>query len=379
MICGDAPQTDKELNEDSAYIANFKSGRLYINPSAKGGAYASLAEEGEVVIDEIDVGARFKLCVSAFYVADREDFGTFKIHKLKFHKTYGWQPDGSISLNGFQLEKIRRLTEVIASLDLADAQKTRLDLSQISIERLADLLDSDKAEEFTEKLSQSPNLKTDIFALETKRRALCEFEDLLSDDRSEADWQSFFERNQWIFGIGLNFVPLAKVAKKFETVTTGYEFDQPGKRTDALMKTRAEISQFVLAEIKRPDTPLLDKRSYRSGCWPISGELAGAVAQCQKTVFEFEQDRLEVFLKDAEGNRLDEVYSVKPKSFIVVGDLKELAENTDKIASFELFRKNVSSPEIVTFDELFGRAKALLENVSTSQNPNEIPDEVPLR
>lgn len=377
MICGGVPQTDRELSEDPNYIANYKSGRLYVNPKSNRGAYASLAEEGEVIIDELDVGTRFKLCVSAFYVADRKDFGTFKIHKLRFHKTRGWQLDGSITLNGFQLEKIRRLTEVIASLDLADAQKTRLDLSQISIERLADLLDSDKAEEFAEKLAHSPNLKSDIFALEAKRRTLCEFENLLTEERSEADWQAFFERNQWIFGIGLNFVPLTQVAKKLEATTTGFEFDQPGKRTDALMKTRAEISQFVLAEIKRPDTPLLEKRSYRSGCWAISNELAGAVAQCQKTVFEFEQKRFEVFLKDAGGNRLDEVYSVKPKSFIVIGNLKELAKNTDKIASFELFRKNVSSPEIVTFDELFGRAKALLENVSTAKQPKDIPDEVP--
>ena len=31
--------------------------------------------------------------------------------------------------------------------------------------------------------------------------------------------------------------------------------------------------------------------------------------------------------------------------------------NTEKLRSFELFRKNIYSPEIITFDELYERAK----------------------
>jgi hypothetical protein len=52
-------------------------------------------------------------------------------------------------------------------------------------------------------------------------------------------------------------VALEKVGTKFESVTTGHAFDTPGKRTDALARTRAEVSQYVLVEIKKHTTQLL--------------------------------------------------------------------------------------------------------------------------
>jgi hypothetical protein len=44
---------------------------------------------------------------------------------------------------------------------------------------------------------------------------------------------------------------LDKVSKKLEARTTGSTFDRPGKRADGLMLTRAEVSQYVLVEIKK--------------------------------------------------------------------------------------------------------------------------------
>jgi hypothetical protein len=53
-----------------------------------------------------------------------------------------------------------------------------------------------------------------------------------------------------------------------------------------------------------------------------------------------------------------------PKSFLVVGSLQEFAGdhgvNQDQYRSFELFRRNVNSPEIITFDELFERARFIV-------------------
>ena len=45
----------------------------------KAGAYATIAGESEEVIGEVDVTVRSKIAISAFYVNDRRDFGTFKI------------------------------------------------------------------------------------------------------------------------------------------------------------------------------------------------------------------------------------------------------------------------------------------------------------
>jgi hypothetical protein len=78
------------------------------------------------VLGEIDVTSRSKLAVSAFYVQDKADFGTLKITKLKFHKTYGWREDGHVQVNHFQLEQMKEFVAIISSLDLRDAKKTRI-------------------------------------------------------------------------------------------------------------------------------------------------------------------------------------------------------------------------------------------------------------
>lgn len=170
-----------------------------------------------------------------------------------------------------------------------------------------------------------------------------------------------------MFGHGLNYVFLDKVGPKLEARTTGSAFDRPGKTADGLMRTRAEISQYVLIEMKKDATELLQKDAYRAGCWAVSDELSAAVTQAQKTAFEFTRNRFRDALKDAVGNDTGEVaYSVEPRSYLVIGDMSELRGNDDKVACFELYRRNVRSPEIITFDELYQRARCIVENISAA-------------
>lgn len=239
--------------------------RLYINP-AKNGAYAALAADHEEILSEIVVTARSRVAVSAFYVNAKENFDTIKITKLRFHATRGWLEDSAIKVNNFGLEQIHAFLNVIVGLDLADASKSRLDLSQVANIDFDTLLKGNSADQIVKELSESPELVTDIFALVSKRSALEKFKGMMAEETTEPEWQKFFEENDWIFGLGLNFVPLEKIYDKFESTTTGSSVDGPGKRVDALMKTKAEVSQSVLAEIKRSDTPILSKDEYRRGC-----------------------------------------------------------------------------------------------------------------
>lgn len=232
------------------------------------------------------------------------------------------------------------------------------------------LLSSTKGAEVIRELAASPELHHDIYAITAKRNALAEFEVYLSDkDVSENEWQAFFERNPWIFGHGLNYVFLGKVGKKLEASTTGASFDRPGKRADGLMRTRAEISQYVLVEIKKNSTQLLETSRYRPGCWSVSEELSGAVTQSQKTTFEFARDHFRDDQKDEAGNSTGTiVYAVEPKNFLIAGNLDQFKGNDDKVTCFELFRRNIRSPEILTFDELYYRAGCIVENISSEIN-----------
>jgi hypothetical protein len=352
-------------DEDVDYLANYKPNALYTIP-ARNGAYAKIVGDSEYILGEIDVNSRCKLAVSAFYVHDQADFGTLKITKLQFHKRFGWREDSRIQLNGFQIAQMKEFLAIISSLDLRDAKKTRIMLDDtIHVAALGSLLSSTKGASLLRELAANPELHHDIYAVAAKREALVEFEQNLTQSASEAQWQRFFENNSWIFGHGLNYVFLNKVATKLEVNSTGAAFDRSGKRVDGLMLTNAEVSQYVLLEIKKSTTDLLRADSYRSGCWGISEELSNAVTQIQKTVFEFTRNRFRDHLKDERGSDTGQtVYSVEPRSYLIIGNLSQLQANDDQIACFELFRRNIKAPEILTFDELYQRARCIVQNIS---------------
>jgi hypothetical protein len=126
-------------------------------------------------------------------------------------------------------------------------------------------------------------------------------------------------------------------------------------------------------EIKKSNTDLLQEQEYRSGCWGVSAELSNAVTQTQKTVFEFTHHRFRDHQKDKFGNDIGKtVYSIEPRSFLVIGNLSQILGNDDKIACFELYRRNIKAPEILTFDELFQRASCIVENISR-ESLNALP------
>ncbi|WP_315897862.1 Shedu anti-phage system protein SduA domain-containing protein [Gillisia sp. Hel_I_86] len=223
---------------------------------------------------------------------------------------------------------------------------------------------------------------SDITALGFRKKQLKKFEkllndqnyfneqlDILSNSSKENLWQNFFEHNTWIFGFGLNYVFVSKLdGKKFEQVVTGYSFNSSGKRVDGLLKSRGIISTLCFVEIKTNDTPLLLNKPYRVDCWSPSQELSGAVSQIQKTVQKSVNNLpTKNIINDNIGNPTSEiVFLYQPKSFLVIGDLSEFKTeygiNESKFSSFELYRQNVNAPEIITYDELFERAKFLIHN-----------------
>lgn len=62
----------------------------------------------------------------------------------------------------------------------------------------------------------------------------------------------------------------------------------------------------------------------------------------------------------------DIIFNLRPRSFVVVGQLSQFrtehGPNAEKFSSFEAFRRNIESPDIITFDELFERAKFIVKH-----------------
>ena len=134
----------------------------------------------------------------------------------------------------------------------------------------------------------------------------------------------------------------------------GHSLIQHGKRIDAVMKTKGIISNLCFVEIKTHVTKLLEDRPYRPGCYAPSKELAGAIAQVQGSVDDAVRNlKNKLVLSDDYGNPTGEmIYNYQAKSFLVIGSLNEFVGehgiNEDKLRSFELLRKNTTSPEIIT-------------------------------
>lgn len=132
------------------------------------------------------------------------------------------------------------------------------------------------------------------------------------------------------------------------------------------MRTNAIASTLCFVEIKTHKTKLLGQAAYRAGCWPPSEQLSGAVAQVQGTVsYASESISGKLQLTDKEGfPTAEEAFNFSPKSFVVVGSLDEFVGdhgvNEAQLRSFELYRRNLHQPEVITFDELYARARHIV-------------------
>lgn len=290
---------------------------------------------------------------------------------------------------GDEITKLFNFIRDAQTMEFGTDRYQRLDDEEISHIELT----AAQAEKFLQKnpelfssIIQSQVTTKDIISFGYRKKQLEYFEKLLHDKvfweselhrtgkTKEALWQSFFESNPWIFGYGLGYIFLSNLdGKKLEQVVQGYSLNGDGKRVDALMKTKGVISNLCFVEIKTHLSDLLETTQYRSGCYAASKELSGAVSQVQGTVFDAVQTLTSKFVpKDKDGNPTGEViYNYQPKSYLVIGCLNEfLTEhgiNEKKLRSFELFRKNISSPEIITFDELYERAKFIVEYSENNQ------------
>jgi len=139
---------------------------------------------------------------------------------------------------------------------------------------------------------------------------------------------------------------------------------QGGQIPDSLGITKGNVKFSVIVEIKTPETPLLRDKQVRRGAWGISKELIDAVAQIQANT-----DQWNVEGSRARQNqpKLEGIHTVTPKGIVVIGSLsqfKDPATQKDvqsKVFTFERFRRSLSNLEIITFDELYERARFIVE------------------
>ena len=114
-----------------------------------------------------------------------------------------------------------------------------------------------------------------------------------------------------------------------------------------------------LIEIKTPKTALLGKE-YRQGVYNASEDLTGAVQQ----VLAYRQSLVEerdTVLKEHPG-----LEPFHPRCVVVIGHCaRQLGEDPKKKQAFELFRRELSDVEVITYDEMYARTEHLVRILET--------------
>jgi hypothetical protein len=316
----------------------------------------------------ISAGGRQEV-IAKFYEDDRGIF-TLQIQRFNirtgrpYREHFSFHGDEVVDLIEFILNMKRVHLPDNAKLNVTDQQLRKLLLSPAQARSL--ISDNPKA---IEEALRSEVTPSDMVAIGYRKKQLKRYRQLLDDPATdEAEWQSFFQENVWIFGYGLTYLFLSNLdQKKLEQAVSGKDLWQRGKRADGVLKTLGAISALCFVEIKRHSTPLLQSKAYRPSCWAASEELAGAITQCQVTVEQVARKALEKLepLDESGEPTGEKLFSYQPRSFLVVGSLDEFIKDeairTDHYRSFELLRRNVIRPEIVTFDELYERAKFIVQ------------------
>jgi hypothetical protein len=210
----------------------------------------------------------------------------------------------------------------------------------------------------------------DVVELNRRRIRLAEFQKALSEERPEPWWKDFFEDNKWIFGYGLNY-RIIRIEQE-QANLGGAIFTGVGtKKADYLGSTAGDVRFTIVVEIKTAETPLLQgDKPQRSGAWSLSKQLTDAVTQAQAYAYGWTTESKQY--NNAVELAKRKLFTVQPRAIVVIGRLADLASDESKLSTFELFRESLHGVEVLTYDQLFERAKFIVEHMkSTPQSPSQ--------
>jgi len=173
---------------------------------------------------------------------------------------------------------------------------------------------------------------------------------------NEEYWQKFFLKYSSI--ISQVFSAPAYIFKDKAYIGGKGIENKSGKIIDFVYKSD-KTHNLYLIEIKTPVAKLIGSK-YR-GTNTISGELSGAINQ----LLQYKDiQQKEYYSLKAKSNTKFELFN--PKCILILGNLSNL--QNDELETFELFRYDLKSIEILTFDELFGKIELIMELIMENSN-----------
>ena len=218
---------------------------------------------------------------------------------------------------------------------------------------------SSKLRQFSTHSPESlPTLRKDV-ELVSLEQLISNFEDYLKRKHQEKDWQEFFKNNlfalQQVFGM-----PTTLFGD--EVTVGGRDFTGSGDKIVDFMFKNTLTDNIALVEIKLPEMPLLNPGEYRKGVYGPHKKLNDAITQALDQCFHL-QSELPTLKNNA---RQDDLESYNVRCIIIAG--RTPSDDNDKKKSLELFRNNLRSVTIVTYDEILESLKTLQHFLSNKDD-----------
>ncbi len=194
-----------------------------------------------------------------------------------------------------------------------------------------------------------PKLRRDV-ELVSLEQLISNFETYLKGRRSEKHWQSFFKNNlfalQQVFGMPTTLF-------RDEVTVGGRDFTGSGDKIVDFMFKNTLTDNIALVEIKTPEMALLHPKEYRKGVYGPHKKLNDAITQALDQCFHL-QSELPTLKNNA---RRYDLESYNIRCIVIAG--RTPSDDDDKKKSLELFRNNLRSVTIVTYDEILESLKTL--------------------
>ena len=172
------------------------------------------------------------------------------------------------------------------------------------------------------------------------------------ENADEDFWQGFFKEHSWI--IAQVFASPVVLLKDNAYVGGKTIENRGGNLVDFLFKNHF-TENVLIVEIKTPVSPLLSSKEYRQGTYRFSDDLGGGISQTLKYKHELQANCRSL----QEGTQFT---AFDPKCLILSGDYsREIRGDTSKRRSFSLLRNDWRNISIVTYDELLGKVKLLVQ------------------
>lgn len=386
----------------SLSINNTSSEEDIIMGSIPNRLYSHEFEAGRFfqVVHQDENGFEIKLAprtmLKAVYIKEQDD-----IEGIEIIKVVSKNETQRIKLSKFNFAQLKAFLAFISEIDLKGITEKRLkilddqELDTDSIRSVKTLLSKKGGAELVETLINEGIISSkDIVNTAFRKRGLQIFSDLknnseywktyaeangLKKHSEEKVWQYFFEKNQWIFGYGLDY-RYQEILQR-EVHLSYAELDGSNTVIGDYLLGDNFFTTFV--ELKKPSTLLFANKGNRSNSWKLSNDLIESVSQ----ILEHKASGL-IRLDSPQyinGEPLTQK-AYDSKVILIIGDWKELENSSNtlekeiKKKTLELFRRDSRNVEILTFDELFERAKFIVEGakqVNVITEPLELDDDLP--